>query len=233
MNLVMLPANGHDARDFQAIAARLGGEAWDWPLVGASASAAGWADWLEQRARPAVYLGHSVGGFAAARLAARRPELVRAIVLINPGGFQARMSWLDRAFCSWKGRPAVTGAIEGLFARYHTKRRNEHVRSMFERIDERRRQSEWRESVAAVWRSFATPAGSVLYEAHAIRCPTLVVYGRRDPVIRPAAARAATAAIAGARLVELDAGHCPFVEDPDAFVAAVTPFLRELGALGS
>jgi pimeloyl-ACP methyl ester carboxylesterase len=228
MNVVMLPANGHDARDFEAVRAALGGEAWDWPLDGAGASASRWADGVERRARPAVFIGHSVGGFAAARLAARRPELVLGLVLVSSGGFQARLGAIGKAFCALKGRPAVTSAVEGVFARHHTKLRNAHVRAMFDRIDEKRRDRRWVETVAAVWRSFVSPDSCVLEPARAIRCPTLVVSGRRDPVIPLASGRAARDAIGGARLVEMDTGHSPFVEDPEGFLAEVSPFLAAL-----
>jgi proline iminopeptidase len=59
----------------------------------------------------------------------------------------------------------------------------------------------------------------------AIACPTLIVHGRQDP-IPLASSEAAAAAIPGARLVVLeDAGHVPYVEQPEALFAAVLPFL--------
>jgi pimeloyl-ACP methyl ester carboxylesterase len=228
MKLIMLPANGHDARDFEAVRGRLGGEAWDWPLLGAAASASAWADHVEARVcGPVVLVGHSVGGFAAARLAIRRPELVRGLVLVDSGGF-VEIDLAARAFCALKGVPAVTGALEGRFARYHTKGRNEHARAMFERIDEKRRDTAYAESVAAVWRSFARPESSLRADAGRIRCPTLVVWGTRDPVIPVEVGRAIAASVPGARLVELDTGHAPFVEDPERFLDATLPFLRSL-----
>jgi pimeloyl-ACP methyl ester carboxylesterase len=54
--------------------------------------------------------------------------------------------------------------------------------------------------------------------------PALVLRGEVDPV--PAAAAAETAEALGARLVVLEgAGHAPFAEAEDAFVAAITAFL--------
>jgi pimeloyl-ACP methyl ester carboxylesterase len=38
--------------------------------------------------------------------------------------------------------------------------------------------------------------------------------------------RRAEVAIPGARLIVLDAGHVPFVDRPEAFLAAVLPFLE-------
>jgi pimeloyl-ACP methyl ester carboxylesterase len=63
-------------------------------------------------------------------------------------------------------------------------------------------------------------------ELGAVRCPTLVVHGRADP-IPLASSEAIAAAIPGARLAVLErAGHVPYVEQPDALWAAVLPFLE-------
>lgn len=66
--------------------------------------------------------------------------------------------------------------------------------------------------------------------ARAITVPTLVVSGRRDPVI-PAAkdGRYAAAAIPGARQVLLDCGHAVFAERPAEFLAEASRFWNGLG----
>ena len=59
-----------------------------------------------------------------------------------------------------------------------------------------------------------------------IRAPTLVLHRRRDRVAPIGGARAAAAAIPGARLVELDGDdHLPFVGDVDTLLAEVHRFL--------
>src|SRR5262245_43710177 len=56
--------------------------------------------------------------------------------------------------------------------------------------------------------------------------PTLVMVGSEDATTPPALARELAAGISGAKFVELKGcGHCPQVEDPTAFVAAVEAFL--------
>jgi 3-oxoadipate enol-lactonase len=63
-------------------------------------------------------------------------------------------------------------------------------------------------------------------EIQAIRNPTLVLAGSEDATTPPALARALAEGIPGAKFVELKGcGHCPQIEDPDAFVAAVEGFL--------
>ncbi len=61
----------------------------------------------------------------------------------------------------------------------------------------------------------------------AARLPTLIVWGGRDHIIPPGHAHAAHKAIPGSRLVTFErAGHFPHVEEPAAFVEAVTDFVE-------
>lgn len=125
--LVLVPAAGRAAADFDPIvpplAERFRVASLDWPSTGASptctrprdASAARFAmvlaDVVRELGEPAIVLGHSVGGFAAARLAIDHPELVHGLVLVDALGF-VPFGRLARAFCALKGRPFVTRAVE-------------------------------------------------------------------------------------------------------------------------
>jgi proline iminopeptidase len=58
-----------------------------------------------------------------------------------------------------------------------------------------------------------------------VRCPTLVVHGRQDPV--PLASSDDVAHALGTEVVVIDdCGHVPYVEQPEALFAAVDPFLE-------
>ncbi len=58
----------------------------------------------------------------------------------------------------------------------------------------------------------------------ALRVPALVVHGENDPI--PVSSARETAALLGAELhVIPQCGHVPYVEQPEAFVAALDPFL--------
>ena len=59
-----------------------------------------------------------------------------------------------------------------------------------------------------------------------IKNPTLVVVGSLDAATPPALAHELASGIPGARLVELPGcGHCPPLQQPREFVAAIAPFL--------
>jgi pimeloyl-ACP methyl ester carboxylesterase len=59
-----------------------------------------------------------------------------------------------------------------------------------------------------------------------IQAPTLVVTGTRDALIPSSAARIYCERIRGARHVEMDSGHFPPIETPDAFASAVLGFAQ-------
>jgi len=59
-----------------------------------------------------------------------------------------------------------------------------------------------------------------------IACKTLVMVGELDQTTPPALARELASGIAGAQFQELPGcGHCPQIEQPEAFVAAPRGFL--------
>ena len=63
-----------------------------------------------------------------------------------------------------------------------------------------------------------------------IDVPTLVLWGESDQIVTPDYGRAWASAIPGARFQTLPAmGHYPYLEQPEAFVAALTAFLAEGG----
>ena len=63
---------------------------------------------------------------------------------------------------------------------------------------------------------------------HRITVPTLVLWGESDRIVRPDYGRAFQQAIPGAQFQLIPAaGHYPYLEQPEAFVASVTAFLSE------
>ncbi|MBV9329603.1 MAG: alpha/beta hydrolase [Chloroflexi bacterium] len=61
-----------------------------------------------------------------------------------------------------------------------------------------------------------------------IDCPTLVVWGDSDGLVSPAYGRAYAEAIPGARFELIrEAGHYPYLEQPERFLAVLEPFLHQ------
>lgn len=244
-SLVLLHANGGDHRDFAAVVPGLVDSGWrvttlDWPGHGRTPrrcpeTAVGFGELLAQTLDDLggehVLLGNSVGGFAALYAAAHRPDRVAAQILVSPGGFSPR--WIGttlacRAFGSRRMAPAVYRNLPRLYLRD----RNPYVRAAIERADEASRSPERAEVYASLWRSFTDPDHDGRTLAGAVRCPTLLVWGTRDPVIPwQLDGRRAHTALPHAQTVTFrGAGHQPFIERPDEFLAATAPFLAGLQA---
>ena len=167
--------------------------------------------WIEAAALEHVRLvGHSVGGAAVARLAALRPELVDALVLVSAVGMPP-------------GR-RLTGYVLPLLAT---------LRTTSPRFLTRLAVDAYRNGPSALLRGGLYAArADVREEARAIQAPTLLVWGDRDTIVPFAVAVEWQRAIPRARLVVLPgAGHVPMVERPVAFIDALREFLDEPGDL--
>ena len=240
--IVMLPSGAHDRHDFDEIRALMPPGirtvALDWPAHGQSppgagpASAMRLADVAEQAVEQlapggAIVLGNSVGGFAAARMAIRRPELVKGLVIVDGGGFAGRPPHV-RAFCALMARRWFLRAIYPAFSRQYMRARTDADRRARDAAIATTKQSPGLQAVSELWQSFASPEHDLRREAQAITAPTLLVWGRRDPVIPPRFARRIERTIAGSELVVLDSGHLPHTSDPQGFAAHLLAFLERV-----
>jgi pimeloyl-ACP methyl ester carboxylesterase len=195
--IAMLSSGSHDRHDFDGLRDRLPSRfrtiAPDWPAHGESppgqgpASAMRFADVAEElveRLAPdgAIVVGNSVGGFAATRLAIRRPELVRGLVLVDSGGFLGRGAQI-RAFCALMARPRFLRAIYPWFANRYMRPRSDEDRRVRDVGIATTREDPGLRAMSELWQSFASPEHDLRAAAPSISAPTLVAWGRRDPVI--------------------------------------------------
>lgn len=243
--LVLLHASPGDHRDYAAVQPDLARShttwALDWPGFGgspppdppAAASALGYARVLAAFVdaldlHDVRLVGNSVGGYAAASLAIDRPDRVERLVLVNSNGF-TRHTPLTRAVCRLLGNETATRRLSGPLARGYLRRSTDTVRGM------RRRAAapgpERAAVQAALWRSFTAPDNDLRARAAAITARTLVVWGRRDPLLPLRRdGRHCRRALPGARFAPVATGHAPFAEDPAGFLALVEPFLLDAAA---
>jgi 3-oxoadipate enol-lactonase len=180
---------------------------------------------------PCHFVGLSMGGFVGMRLAIRRPELLRSLILLEtsadpePEANVGRYRLLN-VIARWFGLGVVASRVMPiLFGRKFLDDPS--------RADERAR---WRALLLANDRVGITRAVTGVIERagvsellERITLPTLVVVGDQDVATVPEKAERIAAAIAGSRLVVLPgAGHSSSIEEPDAVNAAIAAFLDGL-----
>jgi pimeloyl-ACP methyl ester carboxylesterase len=236
--IVMLPSGAHDHHDYDELRALLPNRyrsvSLDWPAHGASppgrapATAIAFADLTEEFVAAiapggAVVVGNSVGGFAAARLAIRRPDLVKGLVIVDGGGWIGRPARV-RASCWLMAQPRFLRAIYPSFSALYMRARTDADRRARGTSIATTRHDPGLAAVAELWRSFADREHDLRAHAHEIAAPTLLVWGRHDPVIPVSVGRRVERAIPGARLVVVDSGHVPHTTDPQRVAAEIVPF---------
>ncbi|EXJ65852.1 uncharacterized protein A1O5_11093 [Cladophialophora psammophila CBS 110553] len=242
--IVLLHATLHDSRDYEVIADRLAEKyrtiSVDWPWHGDSKgtpskerlSAVGFADVLEDvveglKLEPAIFIGNSVGGFAAARLAITQPDKVRGLVLVNAGGF---VTWtpFTRLVARLLGFASISRLVMPHLVGRYMSPQTSHDEDITRRVTTRARTEEGASVVAALWRSFLDPRHDLRSRAESIKAPVLLVWGTRDPVFSRTAAEETKLCIAGAKLEFLDAGHVVFSSMPTEFQRLVQLFIESI-----
>jgi pimeloyl-ACP methyl ester carboxylesterase len=240
---VLLHANPGDSRDFEAVTPQLARHhrviALDWPGYGRSAVPQGPKQWdalsfyrvlcefLDRmRLARAAFVGNSLGGNAAARLAIEAPERVSALVLVSPGGFTPH-NLITRGFCRLQG--SFLSLPPRWWAAIYLRRRTEITSAMLARAAGEHSTPACKTLNRAVWRSFARPEHDLRLLADRVVCPALLVFGHDDPAISARKdGREAQRCMPHAQAVTMPCGHAPFAELPEMFLKAAQPFLLAL-----
>ncbi|MCI0571370.1 MAG: alpha/beta hydrolase [Myxococcaceae bacterium] len=181
---------------------------------------------------PCHFVGLSMGGFVGMRIAARRPDLLRSLVLLETSAdpeppenvpryrvlnFVAR--WLGLSLVADRVMPIMFGRT------FLTDPSRTEVQALWRsRLMENRR---------TIYRAVNGVIGrkGVAEELAKVRTPTLVVVGEEDVATVPAKAERLHALITGSRLVRLPrGGHSSTVEEPVLVNDALTAFLAEHGS---
>jgi pimeloyl-ACP methyl ester carboxylesterase len=174
--------------------------------------------------RGSAVLGNGFGGFVALALAARHGGLFERLLLVDTAAHFPAAG--KGAFAAMAERVAAGGmsAIAEMAARriFHDAYLAAHPEAVAERSAALARVD--RDAFIAACRALErVDLRPVLAR---IAHPTLVVVGELDAATPLDLARELAAGIKGARFVLLPrCGHCPPLEQPDAFLAAVSPFL--------
>lgn len=173
-------------------------------------------------------MGHAMGANAATYTAVHHPDSVAALVLIDGAGYRNP----DRDLTSMPSPGFMR------FKRVATGSTLAATRGLLERrvSDPAVVSDDWVKEAYGLWVNSARAIGDMLREGgdltddemRRITVPTLVVWGAEDKVFSPDNTERLGSDIAGSeiRIIE-GSGHLPQIEQTEAFLDAVRPFLEE------
>ena len=175
---------------------------------------------------PVHFVGLSMGGFVGMRLAARRPELIRSLSLLDTSADPEPNAKAYRKlvfFTRWLGPWAVVDKVMPiLFGQTFMAdpARAEERRFWRDHIKGNDRMGMVRSAMGVIERE------GVHEELAAISTPTLVAVGEEDVATVPEKSERIAAAVKGARLERIPrAGHSAPIENPQAVNALLESFL--------
>lgn len=190
---------------------------------------------IEQLAgAPVHWVGLSMGGFVGQRIAARRPELIRSLVLLDTsaGPEFRRAAVQDRALANLYRFVGMTSLLRKqvekiMFA--PTFYRDPAKRALIEDwVDQLRRID--RNGIRKAVLGVADRLG-VTDEIGSITAPTLVIVGADDVPTPVKCSQKIAELIPGARLEIVPyCGHSSSIEQPEAVTMLIKPFLAEVDA---
>jgi 3-oxoadipate enol-lactonase len=176
---------------------------------------------------PVHFCGLSMGGFTGMRLAARRPELLRSVLLLDtsaeaePADNVPRYRLLNFVARWLSFRLVLSQVLPIMFGQSFLK-------NPARAEDRRAARAMLSANPAQIWRAIAGVIERPGIEAELARIalPTLVLVGEEDVATVPAKAERLAAGIAGAKLVRIPrAGHSSTIEEPAAVNQALADFL--------
>jgi pimeloyl-ACP methyl ester carboxylesterase len=187
----------------------------------------------EEGLAPADVVGHSLGGLVGIRLAVRRPELVRSLVLAAAAGISSSTLWAERvlALLGWI-RPA-----RRVSPHWRTVARNAALRRLvfghWFAADPTALSDDAVEALLAdvklhsdTHSAFRALAGDdPRADLHLVQCPALVLWGAKDNQLPLTDAFEYARRLRAPLRTIADCGHLLIVERPAACLDAVESFL--------
>ncbi|WP_111670662.1 alpha/beta fold hydrolase [Algoriphagus litoralis] len=181
---------------------------------------------------PVHFVGLSMGGFVGIRLAARHPELIKSLVLLETSANAEPVENLPQyktlnGIVKWLGviPPIASKVMHIMFAE-----------SWLSNPANKALIKHWKTELSSNKRSITGPVDGVIYrkgvedELSKISCPTMILVGDEDVATKPEKSKYIQMGIAKAKLhVIPGAGHSSCIEKPDEVNRLIGEWLEEMG----
>ena len=191
----------------------------------------GWIDSLELD-RPAILVGHSLGGYLALEYALAFPQKVRALVLADAFYTLDQLSLLLRLHYK---RPVINLGLISYAPEWLIRIAIELGRIVIRNGYSAPRSKSGRAQTANDYKRASPGIYNIPSTAHdltpglsRIQAPTLVIWGAHDKSLSPESFITLAAALPNAQTVTLDAGHVAHQSHAAEFNEHVLEFLRSL-----
>ena len=178
-------------------------------------------------AGPVHFVGNSLGGFVALRLAARRPDLLRSVAVLGSSGEaehrQAEFAPLVDAMRAHGTAPVIDTLMHVMFG--------DTFLADPARVAER---DHWRAKLGALPPRIADAARAVVFRApileelHGCTVPVLAVAGAQDHAYGPREAENIARASGGQAVTVARAGHSVALEEPDVVNALLAAHFAQI-----
>ena len=175
---------------------------------------------------PVHLAGLSMGGFIAMRMAARRPDLVKSLILMEtsaqPEPFILKYHFLNTVVRIFGVELVTTPVMQIMFGDTFindTKRKAERIE-----MEKELRKND--KNIVRAVNGVITRKG-IEHELKNIQCPTLILVGTEDKATVPAKAEYINHNIPQSKLVYIkNAGHSSSIEEPEQVNNAIEEFLN-------
>lgn len=178
---------------------------------------------------PVHFAGLSMGGFVGIRLAARRPELIKSLILMETSANAEPVENLPQyktlnGIVKWVGviPPIASKVMHIMFAE-----------SWLSNPANKDLIKHWKSELSSNKRSITGPVEGVIYrkgvedELSKISCPTMIIVGDEDVATKPEKAKYIQMGIAKAKLhVIPGAGHSSCIEKPNEVNRLIEAWLQ-------